>query len=188
MDRTSTKKRRTALSRRELLKRTGTAMPAVLTLHSGAALARSSNMISGSNSVDIDGNYRCLDTQYLTPVGETPNHFDFGDPPAVADVTVIPDRFYYTAPDPANQAKAVGKGTGAITPNNSWKKFTGGRAQVQKVLDSERISVAEMCEQGGTFYYEQGGVWQTMEVPRGMLVSSTALSSFAENTRFNLEL
>lgn len=43
------------MSRRQLLTGSVKAMPIVLTLHSGAALARSSNLISGSGTVDIDG-------------------------------------------------------------------------------------------------------------------------------------
>jgi hypothetical protein len=48
---------------------------------------------------------------------------------------------------------------------------------------ADAVSEARMCESGGTYYYQQKsgfrGRWRQVEVPKGMLVSATALSSFA---------
>jgi hypothetical protein len=39
------------------------------------------------------------------------------------------------------------------------------------------ITEADMCQRGGTFHYWNSG-WRHVNVPKGMLVSATALSSF----------
>ncbi len=48
----------------------------------------------------------------------------------------------------------------------------------QPSLGAARISEADMCKQGGRFHYWYGQ-WQHVDVPKGILVSATALSSFA---------
>ena len=83
------------ISRRSLLKQGAVAMPAVLTLQSGAALAASSAYI-GSVSLEasrIAGHVHCLDVRNAEPLpnGTT---FRFVDTD-YADVYVIPDGQYY---------------------------------------------------------------------------------------------
>ena len=81
-------------SRRAFLKKGATAMPVVLTLQSGAALARSSNLIGAApaGTTDLSGNTLCLDTSSVYPIG---GKYDLGEPP-YARVNVIPDRRYVT--------------------------------------------------------------------------------------------
>jgi len=43
------------------------------------------------------------------------------------------------------------------------------------------ITEKQMCATGGDFYYQHAG-WKTATVPRGIVVSATALSSFAGYT------
>ena len=67
-------------------------MPAILTLHSGAALARSSNLISASSSDTTDGMGRtlCVDKSsvvYADADGSS-EIFDLGEPPS-ADLNII---------------------------------------------------------------------------------------------------
>ena len=70
-------------------------MPAILTLQSGAALARSSNLISAApaGTRDALGNTLCLDTTMLPKVGELNEVYDLGEP-AAGTVNVIPERVY----------------------------------------------------------------------------------------------
>lgn len=79
-------------SRRALLTSGAKAMPVVLTLQSGAALAQSSNTIGASSPYtrDADGNTLCLNTHTVTelPLG---GRFDLGQP-VDAEVNVIADR------------------------------------------------------------------------------------------------
>lgn len=138
-------------SRRALLKGTVTAMPAVLTLHSGAALARSSNMIStaAGGSTDAYGRSLCLDTSTVESADGSGRHFDLGEP-AYGRVSAIRDRDYRVAP---------------------YRR-------------AERVSEARMCESGGTYYYRTrsywyGRRWNQVQVRKGVLVSATALTSFA---------
>jgi hypothetical protein len=83
------------LSRRAMLRGTAAAMPIALTLQSGAALARSSNLISGAADAaeDADGNKYCLDASSVIS-GDSPHHYDMGEPSS-AEVTVLPKRVYY---------------------------------------------------------------------------------------------
>ena len=133
-------------SRRALLKGSVATLPAILTLQSGAALARSSNLISGTDSsaTDSRGRTLCLDVDSVYPAGDLPDVYDLGDP-AYARVSAINDRDYRRRP--RNQA--------------------------------DRVSESRMCNEGGTFYFKDGRRWQERSVPRGMLVSATALSSFS---------
>ena len=43
---------------------------------------------------------------------------------------------------------------------------------------ADQISEKDMCKQGGQFHYWSNG-WRQVNVPRGMVASATALSSFA---------
>lgn len=140
-----------SVSRRALLKGTVTAMPAVLTLHSGAALARSSSMIStaAGGSTDAYGRTLCLDTDSVEAADGSGRLFDLGEP-AYGRVSAIRDRNYRRAPH----------------------------------RRAERVSETRMCESGGTYYYRSGSSWygrrwNQVEVKKGVLVSATALSSFA---------
>ena len=139
-----------SMSRRALLKRGVTAMPAVLTLQSGAALARSSNMISATTSrpTDAYGRTLCLDENSVDDVDHATRRMDLGEP-AYGRVSAIRDRDY----------------------------------RMQPRRRAEQVSEARMCDSGGTYYYRvktyYGPRWRQVDVPKGMLVSATALSSFA---------
>lgn len=142
------------VTRRDLLRRAAVSMPAVLTLQSGAALARSSNLISASTTsyTDDAGRTYCLDVESVYPVDGSRGLYDLGEPP-YARIYAINDRDYRAAPD-----------SGAPT-----------------------ISQADFCRSGGPVYVRATDVkytdqgWSQMKVPRGALVSATALSSFAGN-------
>ena len=134
------------VSRRALLKGTVVTMPAILTLQSGAALARSSNLISAAlpGTTDHLDRTLCLDARYVDPVRfDSHEKYDLGEP-ADGQVCAINDRDHFLA-------------------------ATAGHGQVDEW---------EMCERGGTYYYKNRG-WQQVDVPQGILVSATALSSFA---------
>lgn len=155
-----------SVSRRALLRGAVTAMPVVLTLQSGAALARSSNMISTSHyaTTDRHGRTLCLDTESVYPVDGSTHLYDLGDP-ADAHVFAINDREYKVSPD----------------------------------SDAADMTAQEICESGRPGYYEGDYVWtddddeedddgyrrswEQVQVRRGVLVSATALSSFAGSVR-----
>jgi hypothetical protein len=137
-----------SVARRSILRGALVAAPVIATLHSGAALARSSSLISStspSNALDGSGRTLCLDARSGELSGTV---MDLDTPPS-GSVTAIRPRDYRTEP------------RGSASP----------------------ISEAEMCARGGDFYYQSSG-WRTANVPRGILVSATALSSFAGSIRF----
>ena len=87
------------LSRRAMLRGATMAVPTILTLGSGAALAASSNLLS-TNRTATSADVNCLDpasTQGTLPTN--PNVYDLGSP-AYGEVTVIPSANRYR--DPSN--------------------------------------------------------------------------------------
>lgn len=86
-----------SIGRRSMLKGTATALPAVLTLQSGAALAQSSNLINTTpyKTTDRRGRTLCLDLQSVRPArGRQGNSYDIGSH-GYAEVYRIPERDYY---------------------------------------------------------------------------------------------
>jgi hypothetical protein len=67
------------ISRRVMIRGAAAALPTILTLHSGAALARSSNLISATIEVDPTGPNRCVALADVKPAG---SKYDLGEPPA----------------------------------------------------------------------------------------------------------
>jgi len=153
------------VSRRSLLRGASAALPTVLTLHSGAALARSSNLIGtvdqASRARSPGGDVQCLDA--ASAVDGTPRVLDLGDQPML-HVQYIKPRQYF-------RGKTSGDGGDLSRP----------------------VSIEQMCREGGVYWYqEQGGWWpykaqwasttpgyNRRGIEAGFLVSATALSSFA---------
>jgi hypothetical protein len=135
----------TSVSRRGLFRAAVTTAPLVLTLPSGAALARSSNVIGATTAGDARdwrGRTMCLDRS--SGVRDYVTRVDLGAPPS-GRVSAIKDRSYRA--EPKWSAKGVNEG--------------------------------DMCTIGGDYYHYESGKWKKVTVPRGILVSATALSSFA---------
>jgi hypothetical protein len=63
-------------------------------------------------------------------------------------------------------------------PSGRLTAITERDYRVDDRWSADQISEKQMCQKGGQFYYRSGG-WQKVTVPRGMVVSATALSSFA---------
>jgi hypothetical protein len=85
------------LQRRAMLRGATVAVPTILTLGSGAALAASSNLL-GTNQTPTTADVNCLDprsTQGTLPTN--PNVYDLGSPP-YGEVTVIPSTNRYRNP------------------------------------------------------------------------------------------
>jgi hypothetical protein len=132
-----------ALNRRRLLKVAVATAPIIATLPTGAALARSSNLIGPTSGAGTDalGRTQCLDV--TSGEGLMSNGMvDLG------------------APDPDGFGVAITQ-----------------RDYFRQANRSDPISEKQMCQDGGTYYY-QGTGWQNINVPKGMVVSATALSSF----------
>ena len=133
-------------ARRALLKGAIATMPMILTLQSGAALARSSNLITASrprSAKDAEGRTLCMDYNYVDTVYGADNVADLGEPP-YAHITAIRKDIYFDSPD------------------------------------GEVIRRWRMCREGGVFFTKKDATfYETDYVPKGMLVSATALSSFA---------
>lgn len=148
---------RQRLSRRLMLRGAGAALPVMLTLHSGAALARSSNLISRSGAVDEQGKALCLDETAGQNLGD--GRFDLGDESTTGSGTVwdMPNRDYYT-------------------------QVTGENA-----LTGDPISAAEACERSGDLYFQAGdNVVKAQKVNQGILVSATAVASFTGRGILNI--
>lgn len=85
------------ISRRTVLRGATATVPTILTLTSGAALARSSNLIGTIQQAN--GDVLCLDPRSTDgPTRRNPNVYDLGSPP-YAEVTRIPQANQYRAKD-----------------------------------------------------------------------------------------
>ena len=139
-----------------MLRGTAAAMPIALTLPSGAALAQSSNLISGAEDAaeDAYGNKYCLDASSVYPSGDSPHQYDMGDDSPSADVTALPRRRYY------------------------FKSSNG----VQEV---DRTYICSRGSEGipsGEYYYKagsDGGGNQFFQINKGSMVSLSTMSSLS---------
>jgi hypothetical protein len=133
-----------ALNRRRLLKVAVATAPIIATLPSGAALARSSNLIRPASAWaarDARDRTLCLDRN--SGQGYSNGAVDLGVPPS-GNVNAIVDRTHRL--------------------DDRWS--------------AAQVSEADMCKNGGSYYHYANGSWKKVTVPRGILVSGTALSSF----------
>jgi hypothetical protein len=140
-----------SVSRRALLRSGVVAMPAILTLHSGAALARSSNLISASSSDTTDGMGRtlCVDKSSVVYADADGNSeiYDLDEPPhAVVNIIRGPDKVQY------------------FESENSGTPIAPGA----------------MCEKGGVFSWKPpGDKWQSKQLNQGFVTSVGAWTSMA---------
>jgi hypothetical protein len=126
------------MSRRALLRGGVTAMPAILTLHSGAALARSSNLISAApGSRDGNGNVLCLDTSTADMLDN--GKYDYHDP-GYAKLNVLEDTYYYEGPGQSGAQWTADEFCELGTSGN-YKPLAGGPLQTYN-LDSPGIVVS----------------------------------------------
>jgi hypothetical protein len=135
-------------------------MPVIFTLHSGAALARSSNLLSAASTFEVDtmGRTLCVDINSLVPVDDLSQIYDLGEPPH-AVVNVIrgekEGRLYYVEKDDKDTGNPIHPGL--------------------------------MCEQGGQYWYKPAsGQWEPIDIPRGFVASSMATSSFLGDLTENM--
>lgn len=136
------------------------AVPAILTLQSGSALARSSNLIGAAgNAGPSGGKYSCLDFDGIDSAGK-PGVYDLGTPP-MAHVTRIDAQSRYYKSDPSQQG--------------GWSGWGGGSSEVPK---------QKMCADGGDYYRQDRYRTRRVNVKRGVLVSATALSSFSSGINY----
>lgn len=146
------------VSRRAMIRGAATALPAVLTLRSGAALANFSNGYireALNNPVDSQDRHLCVDLGTVDPVQDRAGFVNLGDPPS-ADIYAIPtDREYRT------------------------EKNNGAQSEVK--------TAAELCYDGnregeGYWYQDQTlDEWVNVQVPAegGFMVTEHSLNSFA---------
>jgi hypothetical protein len=174
-------------SRRRLLKGGATALPVILTLHSGAALARTSNLLSATDYFETDelGRTLCVDATSVCPVDtDCPVVVDDYSGLPVYDYSLVPEDEYseiyqiYDLGDPPHAVINVirGEAEGRIYYVNKDDKDSGNS-----------IHPGLMCEQGGQYWYKpSSGPWEVVDVPQGFVASSMAASSFAMEMTENL--
>jgi hypothetical protein len=144
------------VGRRALLRGASAAVPAILTLHSGAALARTSNLLGVAPDAAAEGGkYRCLDFDGIAPT-ENPRVFDLGEPPMAHVTRIDAEAKYYR-----------------LDPDASW----GERI--------DRVTPQAMCQEGGTFY-RKDTTWKPVkvQVKRGAMMSATAAASFVSGINY----
>jgi len=137
------------VSRRALIKGGVTVMPAILTLHSGAVLARSSNMISASSPDTTDGMGRtiCVNKSSVVYADDHSEIYDLDEPP-YAEVNIIRGptevQFYETK----DKSTPIKPGAMCERGGQFWSK-------------------------------PQGEKWVASDLPQGFVTSSGAWASIA---------
>jgi hypothetical protein len=140
------------MSRRALLSSASKAVPAIVTLYSGAALARSSNLISTDGTPGAENNkYRCLDTSSVLKT-DKPTVYDLGNDPMAHVTRIDSTRQYY---------------------KSTWNGQVGSQT-----------NAPSMCATGGDYYRKDWTGYKKVNVRQGVLVSATALSSFANDVTY----
>ena len=171
--------------RRLVLRGAAAAVPAILTLHSGSAVAaRSSFLISGSTNVGADGKYRCLDLTNAVQDTTNRNLYDLGDD-GQHSLTLIDGKAEYYADSELTQRvypEAMCRDGGTY-----YKKLADGSSQefVASDLTGKSGMVRQSSAVESGFLPESTTQPPTVEVQgRGMLISATARSSFAGRLLF----
>jgi len=117
-----------AVSRRALLSGAGqAAIPAIVTLYSGAALARSSNLIGVNASQGAQqGKYRCLDSSSVYPT-EKANVYDLGEDPMAHVTRIDATKTYYRSDYRGNLTGQQATGDAMCTSGGQYyrKDFSG---------------------------------------------------------------
>ena len=130
------------------------AAPAIVTLYSGAALAQSSNLISATQ------NAMAQDSKYrcldTSSVYSTtkPNMYDLGATPMGHVTQIRSTRQYY--------------------PTSTWGTSPTG----------PQATAPQMCANGGNYVRKEYWGYTRVKVSRGVLVSATALNSFADKVTY----
>jgi hypothetical protein len=144
-----------AVSRRSLLRGATIIAPTILTLHSGAALARSSNLIGASpNQVAENGKFNCLDTRSVELTNKR-NVYDLGDKPMAHVTTIRSNKKYYKVGSDDHQGD-----------------------------DLDRVDGTKMCEEGGWYLRKDDAKFEKVRVHRGVLLSATAMNSFSNDITY----
>ncbi|MFP5407152.1 MAG: hypothetical protein ACLGHY_12730, partial [Gammaproteobacteria bacterium] len=94
-----------SMRRRVMLRGAAAAVPTILTLHSGAALARSSNLLSVADGapVDAEGRNLCLDESSVELSPGSRKAYDLGEPPHANVTAIHPERGYYRDTQPGGE-------------------------------------------------------------------------------------
>lgn len=164
---------RSIRNRRLMVRGAAAAVPAILSLRSGAALARSSNLVSTVADLPETGGtggvYHCLDTESVEPVGA--NLYDLGTQGDAHFTNIRADRRYFdeqgTQVSPAEMCQR-----GGDYRTESSAEDTSFEEKAEAEPDFLRQSFIPMAN----------GEGETVAVAQGGLVSATAFASIAART------
>lgn len=146
-----------SISRRAIIKGGATVMPAILTLHSGAVLARSSNMISASSPDTTDGMGRtlCVNKSSVVYADDHSEIYDLGEPP-YAECNVIRGPTEVQFYESKDKSTPIRPGAMCEKGGQFWSKPDGG------------------------------GAWVASDLPQGFVASAGAMTSIASYVKDNL--
>ncbi len=170
------------MHRRALLKGAAITMPMILTLQSGAALARSSNLISASpyGYEDANGRTMCLDLDSVYPAGDYGDKYDLGEP-AYGRVSAINDRDYRRSrgarAERVSEKQMCTEGRTYYYKDRSWLYSDVDDNGATTNTQSNYYGIDDRENKRSKYGGKRG--WKEVQVPQGILVSATALSSFA---------
>jgi hypothetical protein len=119
-----------SISRRALLRGASAAVPTILTLHSGAALAQTSNLVGAQPFATKENNqYRCLDTSSVYRSNKA-NVYDLGSPPMGHVTRIQADGAYYRPGSNGQQSNDAVTGPTMCQEGGTFYRKSSGWTQV----------------------------------------------------------
>lgn len=119
-----------SLSRRALLRSASVAVPTILTLHSGAALAQTSNLVGAAPTPSVqDNTYKCLDTSSVLRSNK-PNVYDLGNPPLGHVTRIQANGSYYRIGSNGQPSNVAVSGPTMCNEGGAFYRKSSGWTQV----------------------------------------------------------
>lgn len=175
-------RKRAPARRRLVLRGAAAAVPSILTLHSGSALAaRSSFLISRADGTALsdNGKYLCMDLTGADQIG--PDLYDLGDNPAPQITTIDGSAAYYKDAEGTQRASAIEVCESGELYYRSGGTVNGPAASAPATGQGSLIRQSKSVAAAPTVSSPAEGLEQVQVSGRGMLVSATALRSFANH-------
>jgi len=184
-----------SLSRRAMLRRGVVAMPAILTLQSGAALARSSNLISAAprGTTDRRGRTLCLDTSTVSQAGPRPGMYEMN---GHAEVNILRDQKYYLRNPMQRDRDGDDQEGDWYDFDRDWEsrhRDTDYRTRNQDYFgehenDIKFYNADYACHKGGDFWTKSrfGDRYRMTNLPKnGVVLSTGAIMSHVDTLKGN---
>jgi len=132
------------MSRRAMVRGVSVVVPTIATLHSGAALAQSSNLLSAApDTAAENGQHRCLDTKSVYPT-QNRDVYDLGEEPMGHVTRIRSDKRYYLANPDGTPSSTEANPKQMCKTGGTYYRQDGSRMRRVKVAKGAMVSLTAM--------------------------------------------